>query len=259
MDNISIWLKAAFIVLLLLVPLANAWERKKRYGKAESGQQAFITRSKFQGSVRLAQSSSSSGRPEAVYHYSWALLAAQYIPVLIILCLAVTAPLMTALFSHRVLPRMETSLVFFMSSVWVTFAIIFLVFSSKRHQAFISIYQDGLLLARGKFNSPEQTAPYMFFITDCIQWLGPCTWEAEQHIKSTRVPIMKFIPFPYWPLYLDKWALVYGDGSYQYALIFYLDKKMTEALQRSFRQPSRYHISSILRDNQSVKTRSPSI
>lgn len=246
------------------------------YGDAERGNQRLIERSKAEIKTRIMHSqaemttalrssstSTSAVNPAfsvpaghkhkllAACYYKESLLARQYLPFIIAFAAMISAPFIVGLLNQQV--RDKVGVTIFIGGLWLFFAIFFLYLLRKRRQSYCLIYDDALLLSHHPVQAhPELDFPQILIPAHFLQWLGPCTAEVNRKIKNAKIPLFNFVPLPYLPMYLGKWALVYSDGVYQYSLIFYPDDEMIKAFRQHFPNQTNYHISSIL---QSYKVR----
>lgn len=276
MDNIRIYLKLLPFLLMIILPFIVIWERKHMYGDAEHEHRRLIDRNQAEIGTRIKQSqadmnaalksssfslgtnypdtySHSGGNNRkflGAYYYSESLLARQYLPILSIIIMIICLPLIVGLLSQQVLPVHRLDVIVIIGGLWVFIPAYFLYLLRIRRKSYCLIYDDALLLSHHQVLwHPDVDFPRVLIQRQFIQWIGPCTAEVNRVVKNAKIPLINFVPMPYFPIYLEKWAMVYSDGIYQYSLIFYPSKEMIEAFRHHFPEQVRYHIRSILKPN----------
>ncbi|MGI5880642.1 MAG: hypothetical protein ACOX6L_08625 [Syntrophomonadaceae bacterium] len=264
MESITIYLKIGSLLLLIAAPFIIYWDRKRMYGRAEQANRLFLERSGRESAVRLQQyQNQPAARPEfsnngragnsqyrllETFHYSQSAVLKQYLPIFILIGLAITVPFLFLIYYGIILPEFKASVLLTIGSVWLLFGGLLLFFLRRSQEVFCLIYDDALLFNHRIFNSHwfYNDMPQVLIPNEDLQWLGPCTPEVNRALRRARVPLRIILSLTYLTTHLPKWVLVYSDGQFRYGLLFYPSPEMIRAFQHHFPNQMHYCLDSIL-------------
>lgn len=230
-------LKILMIGLTLLFVAAVGYERKRKYGQAERRRAIFHSRNsknEYRGRKKTAESKSGSAAasPGVKYRYSPFRLLLAFIPVVVIVGITTFGLLLGRAGSiDAIMTGNLTGLQRLLLLVVLAVCLSFLFLLSTTRHTYCEVVPEGFLFRR-KGSYVDDAS--VFMPTESITWIGEWNRELDYNLKQARIPLTHFVPLPYFPFLLPKWLLLYSDGKYQFALIFYPPPQMVPILQREY-------------------------